>query len=47
MIYLSVVAAKIKTSDAGSAALFVHFTNLVWLILFIGFYLASADLQGL
>jgi len=47
LIYLSVVAAKIKTSDAGSGALFVHFTNLVWLILLFGVYFASADLQGL
>jgi heme/copper-type cytochrome/quinol oxidase subunit 3 len=41
------VAAKIKTSDCGSAALFVHFTNLVWLVILFGFYFASADLQGL
>jgi cytochrome c oxidase subunit 3 len=47
LIYLSVVAAKIQTSDAGSAALFVHFTNLVWIILLIGVYFASADLQGI
>jgi cytochrome c oxidase subunit 3 len=46
-IYLSIVAAKIKTFDAGSAALFVHFTNLVWLILLFGVYFAGADLQGL
>jgi cytochrome c oxidase subunit 3 len=47
MIYLAVVAAKIKTSDAGAAALFVHFTSLVWLLLFVGIYLAGTDLQGI
>jgi heme/copper-type cytochrome/quinol oxidase subunit 3 len=47
LIYLSVVAVRIKSGDAGAAALYVHFTNLVWLILFIGVYLASSDLQGL
>ncbi len=47
LIYLSVVAAKIKTMDVGAAALFVHFTNLVWLILLFGVYFASADLQGI
>jgi heme/copper-type cytochrome/quinol oxidase subunit 3 len=47
IVYLTVVAAKIKTSDAGSAALFVHLTNLVWLFIFVGVYFASTDLQGL
>jgi cytochrome c oxidase subunit 3 len=47
MVYLGMVAARIRTSDAGAAALFTHFTNAVWLILFFGLYLASSDLQGL
>lgn len=47
LIYLTVVASKIQTSDAGAAALYVHFTNLVWLILLFGVYFASTDLQGL
>jgi cytochrome c oxidase subunit 3 len=47
LIYLTVVAAKIKTSDAGSAALFVHFTSLVWILILFGFYFASSDLEGL
>jgi cytochrome c oxidase subunit III len=47
VVYLMVLAVKIKTVDAGSAALFVHFSNLVWLIILFGVYFASADLQGL
>jgi cytochrome c oxidase subunit 3 len=47
LIYLSIVAAKIRSTDAGSAALFVHFTNFVWLVLLFGVYFASTDLQGL
>jgi cytochrome c oxidase subunit 3 len=47
LIYLTVVASKIQTADAGAAALYIHFTNLVWLILLFGVYFASADLQGL
>jgi heme/copper-type cytochrome/quinol oxidase subunit 3 len=47
IIYLGIVASRIRNSDAGAAALFVHFTNLVWLILFFGLYMASADLQGI
>jgi heme/copper-type cytochrome/quinol oxidase subunit 3 len=47
LVYLTIVAAKVKTSDAGSAALFTHFTNIVWLFILFGLYFASADLQGL
>jgi heme/copper-type cytochrome/quinol oxidase subunit 3 len=47
MIYLGVTGARIRTSDAGACALFVHFTSLVWLILFVGIYLAGTDLQGI
>jgi hypothetical protein len=46
-IYLSVVASKIETVDTGSATLYVHFTNIVWLLIFIGIYLSSTDLQGI
>jgi cytochrome c oxidase subunit 3 len=46
-IYLTVVASRIKTSDSGSAALLVHFSNLVWLFLLVGIYFASTDLKGL
>jgi cytochrome c oxidase subunit III len=47
MIYLTVLAVKIRSTDAGAAALFVHFTSLVWLVLFVGIYLAGTDLQGI
>jgi heme/copper-type cytochrome/quinol oxidase subunit 3 len=47
LIYLTVVASRIRVTDAGAAALFVHFTNLVWLVILAGVYFASADLQGL
>ncbi len=46
-LYLSAVAGKLRRSDVGASALFVHFTNIVWIILFIGLYLSNADLQGL
>jgi cytochrome c oxidase subunit 3 len=46
-IYLTIVASKIKSSDSGSAALMVHFSNLVWLFLLVGIYFASTDLKGL
>ena len=45
--YIAGVAGKIKTSDVGACALFVHFTNLVWLALFVGLYLSNSDLKGL
>jgi cytochrome c oxidase subunit 3 len=47
LIYLTVVASRIRVTDAGAAALFVHFTNLVWLVILTGVYFASTDLQGL
>jgi heme/copper-type cytochrome/quinol oxidase subunit 3 len=47
MVYLMVLAVRIKSTDAGSATLLVHFTNAVWLFILVGVYLASADLQGL
>lgn len=46
-IYLTVVASRIKKSDAGSAALFTYFSNLVWLVLLVGVYFASTDLKGI
>ncbi len=45
--YVVAVASSIKRSDVGACALFVHFTNLVWLAIFFGLYLSNADLQGL
>lgn len=47
LVYLAAVAARIRTSDIGACALFVHLNSVVWLFLFIGVYLAGADLQGL
>jgi heme/copper-type cytochrome/quinol oxidase subunit 3 len=47
LVYLMVLAVKIKTTDAGSATLVVHFTNIVWLMILFGVYFASADLQGI
>ncbi len=47
MIYLSIVAARIDSSNIGASAIFVHFTNVVWLVILIGVYFASTDLQGL
>jgi cytochrome c oxidase subunit 3 len=45
--YLVAVAAKIKRSDVGACALFVHFTNLLWLAILVALYLSNADLKGL
>ncbi len=45
--YLIMVTAKIDRSDAGAAALFTHFTNLMWLMIFVAFYMFGTDLQGL
>ncbi|MCU1257610.1 MAG: bb3-type cytochrome oxidase subunit [Bryobacterales bacterium] len=47
LFYMAAVAGRIKRSDVGACALFVHFTNLVWLALFVGLYLSNADLKGL
>jgi cytochrome c oxidase subunit 3 len=47
VVYLMVVASNIQNSDAGPAALFVHFTNIIWLVLVFGLYFASGDLQGI
>ena len=45
LIYLTLVA--VKKLDVRAAQWYVHFVNAMWLPLFIGLYLASADLQGL
>jgi cytochrome c oxidase subunit III len=47
VIYLITIASNIRSTDAGASALFVHFTSLVWLFLFVGIYLAGGDLQGI
>ena len=47
VVYMTAVAAKLRQSDVGACALFVHFTNAMWLILFVSIYLTGADLQGL
>jgi heme/copper-type cytochrome/quinol oxidase subunit 3 len=47
LIYLTVLAVKIRRTDVGSATLFVHFTNIVWLFILFGVYFASADLKGI
>jgi heme/copper-type cytochrome/quinol oxidase subunit 3 len=45
--YLAAVAGKVKRSDVGACALFIHFTNLLWLVIFVALYLSNADLKGL
>ena len=47
VVWLLVGAVKIRKFDVGMAALYVHFTNVIWIVLFIGLYLTSADLQEL
>jgi cytochrome c oxidase subunit III len=47
VVYLITIASNIRRTDAGASALFVHFTSLVWLFLFVGIYLAGGDLQGI
>jgi len=44
--YLFMVAVHIDRSDAGAAALLVHFTNAIWLLIFIAIYMFGTDLQG-
>ena len=43
--YLTLVA--LKKWDVKAAQWYVHFVNAIWLPLFVGLYLFSADLQGL
>lgn len=45
--YLAAVAGKIKRSDVGACALFIHFTNVLWLVIFVALYLSNADMKGL
>lgn len=45
--YLVMVTINIRKSDVGAAALFTHFTNLIWLMIFVAFYMFGTDLQGL
>ncbi len=45
--YLVLVTVNIQKSDVGAAALFTHFANVIWLMIFIAFYLFGTDLQGL
>jgi heme/copper-type cytochrome/quinol oxidase subunit 3 len=47
VVYLIVVIERIAKSDAGASALYVHFTNLVWLFVFVGIYLSGTDLGGI
>lgn len=47
LVYLMVVAARVRKYDVGACALYVHYVNLTWLVLFPTLYLTSADLQGL
>lgn len=47
LVYLTMVAIRIRRYDVGACALYVHFVNLMWLLLFPALYLSAADLQGL
>ncbi len=47
LVYLMLVAWRIRKYDVGACALYVHYVNLTWLILFPSLYLSAADLQGL
>ncbi len=44
--YLITRAARVDQSDVGAAALFVHFTNIVWLAVFVAIYVFGTDLSG-
>ena len=44
--YLITAAAKVDKSDIGAAALFVHFTNVIWLAVFAAIYVFGTDLTG-
>ena len=46
-IYLITVAARIDRHDLEIAGAYVHYTNLLWLILFPALILSAIDLQGL
>lgn len=45
--YMIAVAARIEESDVGACALFVHFSNAMWLMAYAGLYITNTDLQGL
>ncbi len=45
--YLASVAARVRRHDLAIAAMFVHFCNFLWLILFPALVLSAIDLQGL
>lgn len=47
IVYLTVVAARVRRYDVGACALYIHFVNILWLILFPTLYLSASDLQGL
>ncbi len=47
IVYLTVVSVHVRKHDVGACALYIHFVNLMWLILFPTLYLSAADLQGL
>ncbi|MEO7143556.1 MAG: cytochrome c oxidase subunit 3 [Bryobacteraceae bacterium] len=47
IVYLTVVAVRIRKYDVGACALYVHFVNVMWLILFPTIYLSASDLKGL
>ena len=46
-LYLIAVAARIERHDLEIAGAYVHYTNLLWLILFPALILSAIDLQGL
>jgi heme/copper-type cytochrome/quinol oxidase subunit 3 len=45
--YLALVASRIRRHDLAMTAMFVHFTNAMWLVLFPALVLSAIDLQGL
>ncbi|MGI8990526.1 MAG: cytochrome c oxidase subunit 3 [Bryobacteraceae bacterium] len=47
IVYMTVVAVRIRKHDAGACALYIHFVSVMWLVLFPTLYLSAADLQGL
>lgn len=45
VIYMTVLA--VRKLDVRPAQWYVHFVNVIWLLIFVGIYLAGADLEGL
>ena len=44
--YLVKVAVQADQSDVGATALFVHFANVLWLLIFVAVYVFGTDLSG-